>query len=53
MDFIIVQLLLNDFCIFYFDNKNKNDNPNLHSRSIFAITVNEICQKNRFSEDEY
>ena len=32
----------------YIEKKNKNDNPNVHSRSIFAITVHEICQKYGF-----
>ena len=53
IDWIKGQRLWTDMRNLYIDKKNKNDNPNLHSRSIFAITVNEICQKNRFSEDEY
>lgn len=32
----------------YIEKKNKNDDPNVHSRSIFAITVHEICQKYGF-----
>lgn len=31
----------------YLDNKNTNDNPDKHSRSIFAETVHEIWQKNK------
>lgn len=32
---------------YYIYKKNTNDNPNKHSRSIFAETVNEIWQKNK------
>lgn len=32
----------------YIENKNKNDNPDVHSRTIFAITVHEICQRYKF-----
>lgn len=35
----------------YIEKKNKNDNPNMHSRTIFAITVHEICQKYGFYEN--
>ena len=30
---------------YYIVKKNKNDNPNKHSRSIFAESINEMCQK--------
>lgn len=36
----------------YIEKKNKNDNPDMHSRAIFAMTVHEICQKFGFYEDE-
>jgi hypothetical protein len=36
----------------YIGKKNKNDNPDIHSRAIFAMTVHEICQKRGFYEDE-
>lgn len=32
----------------YIEKKNKNDNPDVHSRTIFAITVHEICQRYEF-----
>lgn len=32
----------------YIGKKNTNDDPNVHSRSIFAMTVHEICQKYGF-----
>lgn len=35
----------------YIEKKNKNDNSNMHSRTIFAITVHEICQKYGFYEN--
>ena len=35
----------------YLDLKNKNDNPDVHSRTIFAITVHQICQKNGFFDE--
>ena len=34
-------------CDYYLYKKNLNDNPNKHSRTIFAETVHEIWQKNR------
>ena len=30
---------------YYIDKKNRNNNPDKHSRSIFAESVNEMCQK--------
>ncbi len=36
----------------YIEKKNKNDNRDVHSRTIFAITVHEICQKYGFYENE-
>ncbi len=37
----------------YIDKKNANDNPDVHSRTIFAITVHEICQKNGYCNNNY
>ena len=34
----------------YLDKKNHNTNPNKKSRSVFAETVNEICQVNGYDE---
>lgn len=31
----------------YIEKKNKNDNLDVHSRAVFAMTVYEICQKSR------
>ena len=36
----------------YIEKKNKNDNPDVHSRAVFAMAVHEICQKFGFYEDE-
>ena len=36
----------------YIEKKNWNDDPNVHSRSIFAMTVHEICQKYGFYKEE-
>lgn len=33
---------------YYIEKKNKNNNPDKHSRSIFAESVNEMCQKNGY-----
>ncbi len=36
----------------YIEKKNKNDNPDVHSRTILAITAHEICQRYGFYENE-
>lgn len=33
---------------YYIEKKNRNNNPDKHSRSIFAESVNEMCQKNGY-----
>ena len=33
---------------YYIYKKNRNDNPDKHSRSIFAESINEMCQKNGY-----
>ena len=33
---------------YYIEKKNSNENPAKHSRSIFAESINEICQKNGY-----
>ena len=40
--------LWNELKEYYIEKKNNNTNPQKHSRSIFAETVNEICQKNNY-----
>lgn len=37
--------LWNNLKDYYIEKKNKNNNPDKHSRSIFAESVNEMCQK--------
>ena len=43
--------LQNDMRKLYLKKKNNNDDPNVHSRSIFAQTVQEVCQKYGFFKD--
>lgn len=38
----------NDLFYYYIYKKNHNDDPDKHSRSIFAETINELCQKNGY-----
>lgn len=52
IDWIKDNRLWNAMRDLYIEKKNKNDNPNMHSRTIFAITVNEICQKYGFDKNE-
>lgn len=33
---------------YYIEKKNRNNNPDKHSRSIFAESINEMCQKNGY-----
>ena len=40
--------LWNELKDYYIEKKNNNTNPQKHSRSIFAETVNEICQKHNY-----
>lgn len=42
--------LWNDLRDYYIEKKNENNNPDKHSRSIFAESVNEMCQKNGYEE---
>lgn len=35
---------------YYIEKKNRNNNPNKHSRSIFAESVNEICQQYEYCD---
>lgn len=51
IDWIEENDLQNDMRDLYIEKKNENDNPDLHSRTIFAITVHEICQKNGFYDN--
>ncbi|MDE6748576.1 MAG: hypothetical protein K2K21_05870 [Lachnospiraceae bacterium] len=52
IDWIMENGLWNPMRDLYIDKKNKNDNPDVHSRAIFAMTVHEICQKSGFYEYE-
>ena len=43
--------LWNDLKDYYIVKKNRNNNPDKHSRSIFAEAIAEMCQKNGYYED--
>ncbi len=43
--------LQDDLRDLYIEKKNKNNDPDVHSRTIFAITVHEVCQRSGFYED--
>ena len=36
----------------YIEKKNENDDPNVHSRTIFANTVHQVCQQNGCFDEE-
>ena len=48
IDWLKKEKLWNDLLDYYILKKNKNDNPDKHSRSIFAESINEMCQKNGY-----
>ena len=45
IDWLKKEKLWNELLDYYILKKNKNDNPDIHSRSIFAESINEMCQK--------
>lgn len=51
IDWLKENNLWNDLREYYLEKKNYNDNPEKHSRSIFAESVNEMCQKNGYEEN--
>ena len=42
--------LWNELKDYYIEKKNKNNNPDKHSRSLFAESVAEVCKKNGYTE---
>ena len=36
----------------YIEKKNENEDPNVHSRTIFANTVHQVCQQNGYYDEE-
>lgn len=46
MDWLKRENLWGELQDYYIYKKNCNDNPDKHSRSIFAESINEMCQKN-------
>lgn len=49
MDWLKRENLWGELQDYYIYKKNCNDNPDKHSRSIFAESINEMCQKNGYS----
>lgn len=48
MDWLKRENLWGELQDYYIYKKNCNDNPDIHSRSIFAESINEMCQKNGY-----
>ena len=48
MDWLKRENLWRELQDYYIYKKNCNDNPDKHSRSIFAESINEMCQKNGY-----
>lgn len=48
IDWLKKEKLWDKLLSYYLIKKNKNDNPDKHSRSIFAKSINEMCQKNGY-----
>ena len=48
MDWLKRENLWGELQDYYIYKKNCNDNPDKHSRSIFAESINEMCQKNGY-----
>ncbi len=40
--------LWNEVRKIYLEKKNNNEDSNIHSRTIFAETIHEVCQRNRY-----
>ena len=48
IDWLKKEDLWGELLDYYLFKKNTNDNPDKHSRSIFAESINEMCQKNGY-----
>ena len=48
IDWLKIKKLWKKLQDYYIEKKNSNENPDKHSRSIFAESINEMCQKNGF-----
>lgn len=48
IDWLKKEKLWGELLDYYVFKKNKNDNPDKHSRSIFVESINEICHKNGY-----
>lgn len=51
IDWLKKKKLWNEFLDYYIEKKNKNMDPDKHSRAIFAESINEMCQKNGYKND--
>ena len=49
-DWLKKEKLWDELLDYYLFKKNTNDNPDKHSRSIFAESINEMCQKNGYQK---
>ena len=50
IDWLKKENLWGELLDYYLYKKNTNDNPDKHSRSIFAESINEMCQKNGYKK---
>lgn len=50
IDWLKKEKLWDELLDYYLFKKNTNDNPDKHSRSIFAESINEMCQKNGYQK---
>ena len=48
IDWLKREKLWSELRVYYISKKNCNDNQDKHSRSIFAESINEMCQKNGY-----
>ena len=53
MDWLKRENLWGELQDYYIYKKNCNDNPDKHSRSIFAESINEMCQKNGYRRKDF
>ena len=51
IDWLKENNLWNDLRDYYIEKKNDNNNPKKHSRSIFVESVNEMCEKNGYDDN--
>ena len=52
IDWLKKENLWGELLNYYLIKKNTNDNPDKHSRSLFAESINEMCQKNGYRKEQ-